>query len=59
MLKISCLVASDQFDSASKICDAPLRDLWRGKARPGKSGEVAIRMLLEVGLDLFAPIAVS
>src|ERR1700680_3932119 len=31
---------------------------WRGKARPGESGEVAIRMLLEVGLKLLAPIAV-
>jgi hypothetical protein len=35
-----------------------LTHFWRGKARPGESGEVAIRMLLEVGLKLLAPIAV-
>ena len=41
-----------------QIRDARLSDIWRGKARPGESGEVAIRMLLEVRLKLLAPIAV-
>ena len=35
-----------------------LSHLRRRKARPGKSGEVAIRVLLEVGLKILAPIAV-
>ena len=41
-----------------QIRDVRLSDIWRGKARPGESGEVAIRMLFEVGLELLAPIAV-
>ena len=35
-----------------------LSDFRRRKAGPGESGEVAIRMLLQVGLKLLAPIAV-
>ena len=39
-------------------CKRSLTNFWRGKARPGESGEVAIRMLLEVRLKLLPPIAV-
>ena len=41
-----------------QIRDVRLSDIWSRKARPGESGKVAIRMLLKVGLEFLAPIAV-
>ena len=45
-------------DSAFPKGDVRLGDIWAGKARPSESRKVAIRVLLEVGLELLAPIAV-
>jgi hypothetical protein len=40
------------------VSDAQLSDIRGRKTRPGEPGEVAVRMLLEVGLELLAPVTV-